>query len=59
MKGWRTIVAFVVAGLVYLLGWDQLTTVVSPKILAIATTVLGVGLRVITTTPVGTPTPPA
>jgi len=54
MKGWRTILSFGLSGLLYLLAWDQITSVVSPQIVAIITTIVGIGLRLITSTPVAT-----
>ena len=52
MKGFRTIAIFGLSGLAYLLGWEQLITVVDPKWIAIATSVVGFVLRFVTDTPV-------
>ena len=54
-KGWRTISANVLGGLLILLGWDFLTQFVSPKIIAEAIVVINLILRGLTTTPVGNP----
>ena len=59
MKGWRTIAVFALSGVVYLLAWDQLANVISPKYIAVATTVVGIAMRFITSTPIGTPPPAA
>lgn len=56
MKGWRTIVGFALTGVLYLLGWDQITQVIPAQYLAVATTVVGVALRFVTNTPVGSKT---
>ena len=54
-KGWRTIAANVLGGLLILLGWDFLTQFVDPKIIAEAIVVINLILRWLTTTPVGNP----
>ena len=58
-KGYRTMV---INGLMlgaFLLTWGPLATLVDPQYIAMATTVINLGLRYITTTPVGTPPPTA
>lgn len=52
MKGFKTIAVFGLSGLAYLLGWNQLTALVDPQWIAIATTVVGFALRFVTDTPV-------
>ena len=53
MKGWRTIAVFALSGVAYLLAWDQLSSVIPGKWIAEATAIVGIGLRFITSTPVG------
>lgn len=54
LKGWRTIVVFGLSALAYLLGWDNITQVIPPEWLAVGTSIVGIALRLITNTPVGT-----
>jgi len=52
-KGWKTIAFFAFSGLAYLLGWDKMTELISPQYLAIATSIVGLALRYVTTSPMG------
>ena len=53
IKGWRSLAAFGGMAVAYLLAWPELTTYVNPKWVAIGTTVVGIFLRFITSSPVG------
>jgi len=53
LKGYRTMIVMGASLLAYLLAWPELTQYVSPKVLASATAVVGIVLRIVTTTPLG------
>lgn len=53
MTGWRTIVAFGLELVGVIFGWDQITKVVPPNVVAMILSVQGIGLRIITSTKVG------
>lgn len=52
MTGWKTILVAVLSGLVYLLGWEQLTEYIDPQIIAIAMAIVMAVLRFLTGTPI-------
>ena len=58
-KGYRTMVINGLMFGAFVLTWGPLATLVDPQYIAMATTVINLGLRYITTTPVGTPPPTA
>lgn len=53
MKGWRTIVLFSLELIGLIFGWDQITKVVPPNVVAMVLSVQGIGLRLVTSTAVG------
>ena len=53
MKGWKTIIFNVGSFLIFALGYEPLANLVSPQILGLIITGLNVGLRMITSSPVG------
>ena len=55
MKGWKSIAFFAVTGLAYLIAWPGLTNLLDPKWIAVGSSVIGILLRLVTTTPVGKP----
>ena len=55
MKGWKTILANLLLGLLYLLAWQPLTAWVDPQYIVMATAGINLVLRFFTTTPVGKP----
>lgn len=50
MTGWKTILVAVLSGLVYLLGWEQLTEYVDPQVIAILMSIAMAVLRFLTGT---------
>ena len=57
LRGWRTIFVFSLSALAYVLAWPTLTQYVPGQWLATATALVGIGMRLITTTPPGSSTP--
>ena len=52
LRGYKTIGFFLLTAVAYLLAWPTLTTYVDPQVIAVATSVVGIVLRYLTTTPV-------
>lgn len=53
MKGYRTIIVNVLTFSSAVLAWDQLSVFIDPQYIVLGQAVINIGMRVLTTTPVG------